>query len=179
MENNSLKPKKVLGVAAHPDDLDFGMSGTIAKWTARGAEAYYLILTDGSKGSADKNMSPEDLVKMRQDEQREAAKILGVDEVFFLNYEDGCLVCDKQLKRDIARVIRKVKPEVIMTFDPTLVYSAKRGIINHPDHRAAGQATLDACFPLARDHLSFPELLAEGLEPHATPTILLMNFDKA
>ena len=174
-----LHPKIVLGVAAHPDDLDFGMSGTIAKWTADGAEAYYLVLTDGSKGSADKGISSSELVETRRKEQKADAEILGVRDVFFLDYEDGALMCDLNVKKDIARVIRQTKPDVILTFDPTMIYSSQRGIINHPDHRAAGQATLDACFPLARDHLTFPEFLDSGLEPHVTHTVLLMNFDRA
>lgn len=173
-----LKPKTVLGVAAHPDDLDFGMSGSAAKWAAQGAEVYYLLLTDGSKGSEDRSLSPADLIKIRRDEQLEAAKILGLKEVFFLDYEDGLLVNDANVKRDIVRVIRQVKPEVVITMDPGVLYQIDFGYINHPDHRAAGQATLDAVFPLARDHLSFPELLAEGLEPHKVPHMLLMRFQQ-
>lgn len=177
--NNSVIPKVVLGVAAHPDDLDFGAAGTVAKWASLGAEAYYLILTDGSKGSANRHLSSSDLIKMRRKEQANAAKVLGVKKVFFCDYEDGHLRCDMSVKRDIARIIRKVKPDVVITMDPTMVYSLKQNFINHPDHRAAGQATLDAVFPLARDHLTFPELLAEGLEPHNTPTLLLINFDQS
>ncbi len=171
-----LKPKVVLGVAAHPDDLDFGMSGSAAKWVAEGADVYYLLLTDGSKGSDDRKLTSSDLIKMRRQEQREAAKILGLKDVFFLGYEDGLLVNNADVKRDIARVVRQTKPEVVVTMDPTIVYWVEMGYINHPDHRAAGQATLDAIFPLARDHLSFPELLAEGLEPHKVKTVLLMRF---
>lgn len=177
-EFKELKPKVVLGVAAHPDDLDFGASGTFATWAAAGAKIYYLILTDGSKGSSDRHLSSVDLIKIRQKEQKTAAKILGVKDVFFLAYEDGCLMCDLDVKQDIVRAIRQTKPDVVITMDPSMLYSAKRGFINHPDHRAAGQATLDAVFPLARDHLSFPKLLDEGLEPHSTPTVLLINFEK-
>lgn len=177
--NINLVPKVVLGVAAHPDDLDFGAAGTVAKWVSLGAEAYYLILTDGSKGSSNRQLSSSDLIIMRRKEQKNAANILGVKRVFFCDYEDGHLRCDMAAKRDIARVIRKVKPDVVITMDPTMVYSLKQNFINHPDHRAAGQATLDAVFPLARDHLTFPELLGEGLEPHNTPTLLLINFDKS
>lgn len=171
-----LKPKVVLGVGAHPDDLDFGMSGSAAKWASEGAEVYYLILTDGSKGSDDQHISSSDLIKIRRAEQQTAAKILGVKEVIFLDNEDGLLENNAALKRDIARVIRRTKPDVVVTMDPTMVYTVAMGYINHPDHRAAGQATLDAVFPLARDHLSFPELLAEGLKPHKVKTVLLMRF---
>jgi len=173
-----LQPKIVLGIAAHPDDLDFGVSGSIARWVSQGATAYYLILTDGSKGSADRHISPCDLIAMRRKEQQTAANILGVKQVFFCDYEDGCLANSYEVRRDIVRIIRQVKPDVVVTMDPTMVYSLERNFINHPDHRAAGQATLDAVFPLARDHLSFPELLAEGLKPHAAQTVLLIHFER-
>ncbi len=173
-----LKPKVILGVAAHPDDLDFGAAGTIAGWVEKGAEVYYLILTDGSKGSSDRHISSSDLIKIRQKEQKAACNILGVKDVRFLNYEDGCLMCNLDVKRDIARYIRQIRPNIVVTMDPTMVYVANRGFINHSDHRAAGQATLDAVYPLARDHLAFPELLAEGLEPHKTEHLLLINLEK-
>lgn len=173
-----LKPKIVLGVAAHPDDLDFGASGTIAKWIEKGVTVYYLILTNGSKGSADKHISASDLINTRKKEQKAACDTLGVKDVFFLNYEDGELMCDLDVKKDIARYIRQVRPNIVITMDPTMIYVADRGFINHPDHRAAGQATLDAVYPLARDHLAFPELLADGLEPHNVETLLLINLEK-
>jgi LmbE family N-acetylglucosaminyl deacetylase len=173
----SLNPKVVLGIAAHPDDLDFGASGSFASWAKTGTDVYYLVLTDGSIGSPDLKMSSPELVKLRQTEQKNAAKILGAKEVFFLGYEDGALQNTMDLKRDIVRVIRQVKPEVAITMDPTFVYSVNFGFINHPDHRAAGQAALDAIFPLARDHLSFPELYAEGYKPHKVETVLLNHFE--
>ena len=170
-------PKVALGVAAHPDDLDFGMSGTIAKWAAAGCDVYYLILTNGNKGSADMSADPQELTKIRRTEQRMAAKILGVKDVFFCDYDDGTLEVSQAVKRDIVRIIRRIKPEAVLTMDPSVLYDAERGIINHPDHRAAGQATLDAVFPLARDHMSFPELLqVENLQPHKVTNIFLMNF---
>lgn len=171
-----LKPKIVLGVAAHPDDLDFAASGTFAKWANQGTKVYYLILTGGCKGSAKRHMSRSKLIAIRKKEQKEAAKILGVKNVFFCGYEDGTLENSQDVKRVVVRYIRKIKPEIVVTFDPSMIYVAESGFINHPDHRAAGQATLDSVFPLARDHLNFPELLDEGLEPHITPTVLLANF---
>lgn len=173
----TLTPKIVLGIAAHPDDLDFGASGTMASFAKAGAEVHYLILTDGSKGSANHEMLPSELVKIREAEQRAAVDIIGGKSVQFLGYPDGGLEVTLELKKQIAKVIRAIKPDVVITMDPSMLYSAKRGFINHPDHRAAGQATLDAVFPLARDHLSFPELYDEGYEPHITPTVLLINFD--
>jgi LmbE family N-acetylglucosaminyl deacetylase len=174
-----LNPKVILGVVAHPDDLEFSVAGAVAKYVSKGAKAYYYILTNANKGSADRNMTSEELGKIRQNEQREAAKILGVSDVFFGNYEDGMLEVTSQLKCDIVRIIRQVKPDVVVTLDPTMVYSASLGIINHTDHRAAGEAALDAVYPLARDHLSFPELCtAEKLEPHKVSTVLMSNFEK-
>lgn len=172
-----LKPKIVLGIAAHPDDLDFGASGTMASYAKAGAEVHYLILTDGSKGSSDLKMSPIELVKLREDEQKAAVDIIGGKSVQFLGYPDGGLEVTLDLKKQISKVIRTIKPDVVITMDPSMLYSSKRGFINHPDHRAAGQATLDAVFPLARDHLSFPELFADGYKPHITPSVLLINFD--
>lgn len=170
-------PKRALGVAAHPDDLDFMASGTFAKWASEGCEVYYLILTDGSKGSADRAAKPTELTKTRRLEQLQAARIVGAKDVMFMDYEDGTLTITMELKRAIVRVIRTVKPDVLVTMDPCMLYDADFGFINHPDHRAAGQAALDAVFPLARDHLSFPELYQEeGLEPHSTSSVLLTNF---
>jgi len=125
-----------LGVAAHPDDLDFSASGTVARLVKSGVDVYYLILTDGSKGSMDHAIRPEELITIRQAEQRAAAQVLGVKDIFFMQHEDGLLECTPHLKREIARHIRQLKPEVVLAFDPTMVYDAKRGFINHPDHRA-------------------------------------------
>lgn len=172
-----LSPKIILGVVAHPDDLDFGMGGSIAKWVREGAKAYCLVLTDGSKGSEDPDVSPEMLRPVRQREQQEAARRLGLTEVFFGKYTDGELEASQDVKRDIVRMIRKLKPDVVMTWDPTMVYSSKRGFINHADHRAAGLATLDAVYPLSRSRPSFPELLEEKLEPHTVSTLLMHNLD--
>ncbi len=172
-----LKPKVVLGVAAHPDDLDFSSSATMAKFAADGAKVYYLLLTDGSKGSDDRSVTSEELVEIRHNEQRAALKAIGGQEVTFLDYPDAYLEVTMELKKQIAAEIRKRKPDVVVTMDPTLVYSIERGFINHSDHRAAGQATIDAVFPIARDHLTFPELYESGLEPHKVKTLLLTNFD--
>lgn len=175
---SDLTPHTVLGIVAHPDDLDVGAGGTMAKFAQEGANVHYLILTDGSKGSDDLSITSEQLIALRQQEQRAALALLGGKNVSFLNYPDGGLEITMDLKKDIVKSIRTIKPDVVVTLDPTLIYSARNGIINHPDHRAAGQATLDAVFPLARDHLTFPELLDEGYMPHKTPTVLLINFEK-
>jgi LmbE family N-acetylglucosaminyl deacetylase len=123
-------------------------------------------------------MDSAKLAKLRQKEQRAAAQRLGAKDVFFLAYEDGCLEVTQALKRDIVRYIRKLKPDVVFTFDPSMIYYAPDGFVNHPDHRACGQATLDAVYPLARDRLTFSELADEGLQPHEVKTVLLTNFER-
>ena len=174
-----LEPKIILGIAAHADDLDFGASGSLAKFAAAGAQVYYLLLTDGGKGSSDPAMTPQQLIPLRQAEQRAAVSAIGGAGVEFLAYPDGGLEVTQELKKAIVKTIRTIKPDLVVTMDPSVLYSAARGFINHPDHRAAGQATLDAVFPLARDHMSFPELFAAGLAPHKVKTLLLINFDSS
>jgi LmbE family N-acetylglucosaminyl deacetylase len=172
-----LTPKVVLGIAAHPDDLDFGAGGTLATFAKQGAAVHYLQLTDGCKGSSDPKADCKKIAKMRQQEQLDACDIIGGKSVEFLRYTDGELAVTMELKEAIVRVIRKLKPDVVITTDPTMVYATTYGVVNHPDHRAAGQATLDAVYPLARDHLAFPKLLKQGYEPHKVKTILLTNFE--
>lgn len=174
-----LTPKVVLGIAAHPDDLDVGAGGTLAHFASQGAEVHYLILTDGGKGSDDPAMTSEQLTQIRHAEQHAALNSIGGKIVTFLDYPDGELEVTMKLKKDIVKAIRTIKPDTVITMDPSVLYSADKGIINHPDHRAAGQAVLDAVFPLARDRLTFPELFAEGYEPHKTDTVLLINFNTA
>jgi len=177
-EFKPLKPSVILGVAAHPDDLDFGASATMAKFASEGADIYYLILTDGSKGSEDRKLTSEELIKIRQEEQRAALLAVGGKGITFLNYPDSYLEVTMELKKKIVMEIRRLKPDVVITMDPTVIYSQTRGFLNHPDHRAAGQATLDAVFPLARDRLTFPDLISANLMPHKVATLLLTNFDQ-
>lgn len=171
-----LEAKVVLGVAAHPDDLDFGAGGTIAHLAHRGATVYYLILTNGSRGTVRTDLPAGALQAQRQAEQKEAAKTLGAHDVFFLNYQDGELENTREVRKDIVYHIRKLRPDTVITMDPSMLYASQMNFINHPDHRAAGQATLDSVYPLSRDHLSFPEHLEHGLEPHKVKTLLLCNF---
>ena len=171
-----LQPKVVLGIGAHPDDLDVTAGGTLAHFAAQGADVHYLILTDGGKGSDDPLMTSAQLVETRHAEQQTALEIIGGKSITFLDYPDGELEITMELKKQIVKAIRTIKPDVVIAMDPTVIYSAETGTINHPDHRAAGQATLDAVFPLARDRLTFPELYDE-FKPHKTPTILLANFN--
>lgn len=173
-------PRSILTVVAHADDSEFCVGGSIARWISEGAEVSYLVLTDGRGGSNDRSRKTHDIIETRRREQRAAAKLLGVKQVIFCDYEDGQLAATNNVKRDIVRAIRKVRPDTVITIDPTMVYSISRGEINHTDHRAAGLAAVDAVFPLARDYLSFPELAdKEKLEPHKVATLLLINYDKA
>lgn len=170
--------KIILAVGAHPDDIDLGCSGSISKWIQEGAEAYYLILTDGSKGSEDPKIPNQKLIKLRQQEQLNASKILGVKSVSFLDFVDGELENTDDLKREIVRIIRMTKPTTVICGDPTFIYDEKRQSINHPDHRVAGQATLDAIFPFARNARTYTDLLDRGLEPHVVEEVLLVNSTK-
>lgn len=166
----------VLAVGAHPDDIDFAASGTIAKWILDGAVCYYLILTDGSKGSNDPTMTSRKLVKIRRQEQLAAAAILGVEKVFFLNHVDTELVPDLALKEEITQKIRDLRPTKVVTINPQIIFSLERNFINHTDHRAAGLATIDSVFPLARDRLTFPEHESKGLKTHKVKELYLTSF---
>lgn len=179
INKNSLKPRVVLGVAAHPDDLDFGAAGSMAKYAKNGAEVYYLILTDGSKGTDDHSISERQLQEIRNKEQKAAIEAIGGAGVYFLEFVDGELENNKDVRKEIVKHIRKLKPDLIITMDPSMIYSVGSGFINHPDHRAAGQATLDALYPLARDHKAFPELLEDGLDTHKTLEVLLINLNES
>lgn len=172
-----LQPKIVLAIGAHADDIDFSASGSLAKWAKAGAEIYYLVITDGSKGSSDPSITTSELVAMRQQEQREAAQLLGATDVHFFGYEDGQLEVTVDLKKRLVQLIREVRPDTVIAMDPTVLYVSDLGMINHSDHRAGGLAVIDAVYPLARDHLSFPDLYAAGLEPHKVSHLLLTNFE--
>ena len=159
-------PQNILVILAHPDDPEFFCGATTARWVRAGHHVSYCVITCGDKGTKDMSLTSDELCALRQAEQRAAAKVLGVDQVRFLNYPDGYLVADLTLRKDITRVIRIVRPDVMVTCDPQTLFTAMGGL-NHPDHRAAGQAVLDAVFPAARDHLNFIELWKEEkLEPH-------------
>lgn len=165
------KPQKILVVLAHPDDPEFFCGATIARWVKAGHTVAYCLLTCGDKGTKDRSLDSVTLCGIRQDEQRAAAAILGVTNVRFLGYPDGYLVADLNLRREVTRVIRQEKPDILVTCDPTTLYFGD-SYLNHPDHRAAGQAVLDAVFPAARDHLFFIELWRdEMLEPHVVREI--------
>ncbi len=162
----------VMVIVAHPDDAEFLAGGATALWTRDGKEVIYVIVTNGDKGSEDPDITSEELAAVRRVEQQQAADGLGVAKVLFLGYEDGMLEPSLDLRRDLARVIRTHVPHTVVTFDPTVRFITDN-YPNHPDHRATGDATLDAVFPAARDRLTFPELLAEGLTPHKVREVWL------
>lgn len=165
-------PKRVAVIVAHPDDAEFMCAGTIARWAGEGHHVTYVLLTSGDKGSSDPAVTPEQLVATREAEQRDACDVLGVEDVIFLRHPDATLIPDLAMRREITRVIRQVRPDIVICQDPTVRFVAQ-SYLNHPDHRAAGEATLDAIYPAARDRMTFPELLAEGLEPHKVREIYL------
>lgn len=158
--------QKILVILAHPDDPEFFCGATIARWTHAGHQVVYCLLTCGDKGTKDRQLSANDLCDKRKIEQLAAANVLGVARIRFLDYEDGYLVPDLGMRKDITRLIRQECPDVVVTCDPSAQFLGMSRV-NHADHRAVGQAVIDAIFPAARDHLYFPELLdTEKLEPH-------------
>ena len=157
----------VLVVTPHPDDAEYGVAGTVARWTNEGRMVVYVVCTNGDKGTSDREVKPESLIKIREKEQIAAANLLGVKEVIFLGYPDQGLEETPQFRKDIVKQIRRFRPETVVTADPYRRY------IWHRDHRITGRVTLDAVFPYARDHLSYPDLLEEGLEPHKVKEVLL------
>lgn len=167
-----IEPQRVLVVLAHPDDPEFFCGATLAKWAREGKEIVYLLLTCGDKGSDSPEVTPEMLCADRQAEQRAAAAIIGAKDVIFLAYKDGELVNTPEVRRDIVREIRRWRPHVVVTCDPTAVIRMNT-YINHPDHRTAGAAALDAVFPAAGNPMYFPELIRNGLQPHAPKEIWL------
>lgn len=168
-------PARVLVVVAHADDIEFGMAGTIARWTQAGSHVTFCIVTDNGSGSDDPHITRAQLSAIREAEQRASAQVLGVAECFFLGYPDGMVENTLGLRRDLVRVMRRVRPELLLTMDPTTLFSPANTYLNHPDHRAVCQAALDAAFPAAGNRKIFAELLDEGLEPHNIAHIWL-NF---
>jgi LmbE family N-acetylglucosaminyl deacetylase len=165
----------VMFVAAHPDDPDFLAGGTVARLAKEGREITYVIATNGSKGSSDRSVTPEQLIPIRAEEQRRAAQILGVTRVEFLGYEDGELEDTRDLRRDVTREIRRWRPDLIITLNPQRTYTNFPGW--HRDHRTIGRVVLDCVYPLARDHLAFPELLPEH-EPHKVREVYLIQWEQ-
>jgi LmbE family N-acetylglucosaminyl deacetylase len=165
-------PARVLVICAHPDDVDFGAAGTVAALTDAGTEVTYCIVSSGEAGSDHLDLAAGPLAELRETEQRAAAKEVGVDDVEFLHHPDGRIEASLDLRRDLSAVIRRVRPDVVVSQSPERLFS--RIFASHPDHLAAGEAALCAVYPDARNPRAFPELVQRGLEPHTVRQVWLM-----
>ncbi len=170
MARQKAQTPRVLVIAAHPDDPEYGCAGTVARWASEGREVTYFLLTSGDKGSKDPRVRPGRLATLREREQIEAAHALGVDDVQFLRRPDGLLENTLDLRRDITGIIRRTRPNTVLTIDPWRHYQS------HPDHRAAGAAALDAVYSAKEVNL-FPEQLVDGVEPWRVKEVYLFWTD--
>jgi LmbE family N-acetylglucosaminyl deacetylase len=168
---------RALVVFAHPDDAEFLCGGTVARWAKDGTEIHYVCATDGSAGWNGPELSRQEVARLREAEMREAADVLGVSSVSFLGFVDGTLEPNLELRRAVTREVRRVRPDIMVTFEPSL-WSGRR-YVNHPDHRAIGEAVLAVVACDAPTRPQFPELLEEGLEPHKVARLWLPTFDGA
>jgi LmbE family N-acetylglucosaminyl deacetylase len=164
--------ERILVVTAHPDDVDFGVAGSVAAWVKAGVDVAYCIVTDGDAGGSDRSVSRRDMAALRREEQTAAAAEVGVSDLTFLGYPDGRLVSSIELRRDISRMIRLRRPDRVVCPSPDRMWD--RLAASHPDHLAAGEATVCAVYPDARNPFAHPELLDEGLEPHTVPELWMM-----
>lgn len=169
--------ERVLVVAAHPDDADFGVAGTTAWLTDSGIEVGYCIVTDGDAGGFDPSVPRSDIPRIRREEQRAAGKVVGVSNIEFLGYPDGGLVVSLDLRRDLARSIRRFRPQRVIC--PSPERNLSRIQASHPDHLATGEAALSAVYPDSRNPFAFPELLEQGFEPHTVGEVWLMAHPSA
>ncbi|MGH8996988.1 MAG: PIG-L deacetylase family protein [Acidimicrobiales bacterium] len=163
--------ERVLMICAHPDDVDFGCSATVATFRGLGIDVQYCIVTNGEAGGSDRGQPRDEMAKVRQEEQRAAAAAVGVSELTFLGYPDGRLQPSLELRQDLSRVIRRFQPDLVIAPSPernlSVIYAS------HPDHLAAGEAAVDAVYPDSRNPFAHPELLDEGLEPHTVGALWL------
>jgi len=164
-------------IFAHPDDIEFGVAGTAALWARGGCRVIYVVITDGNVGSHEDGMTPERLAEIRRAEQTAAGDVAGA-ECVYLGYHDGFLQPTLELRKDLVRLIRQYRPEAVVCLDPTNFFPAE-DYINHPDHRAAGQAALDAVFPAAEMTLLYPDLAAEGLTGHKVDYVFITFSERA
>ena len=164
------KPAYAMVVTPHPDDAEYGIGGTVARWVKEGQDVVYIVCTNGDKGTSDINMRPEVLARIREKEQLNAAGVLGVREVIFLRHPDQGLEDTYEFRKQLVRLIRMYRPDIVATTDPYLRY------MWHRDHRIAGQVVLDAVFPFARDFLAYPDLILDGLQPHKVKEVLLWSM---
>jgi LmbE family N-acetylglucosaminyl deacetylase len=164
--------ERILVVSAHPDDVDFGVGGSVATWTASGIDVSYCMVTDGDAGGSDLEMSRTEMARIRRVEQTAAAATVGVTDLHWLAHPDGRLLPTIELRRDISRVIRIVRPQRVVCQSPERIWA--RVFASHPDHLAAGEAAISAVYPDARNPFAHPELLAAGYEPWTVPQLWLM-----
>ena len=164
--------ERILVVTAHPDDVDFGVAGSVATWVKGGIEVAYCIVTDGDAGGSDRSITRPQMADIRRQEQRAAAAEVGVTDVTFLGYPDGRLVSSIELRRDISRQVRIHRPERLVCQSPERMWD--RIGASHPDHLAAGEAAVCAAYPDARNPFAHPELLEDGLEPHSVAELWMM-----
>jgi LmbE family N-acetylglucosaminyl deacetylase len=175
MESTGYRPDSVMVIVAHPDDIEFSCGGTMVRWASEGTQIYYVLCTSGEVGIAEQGMTKARAAEIREAEQLEAAKIAGVKDVVFLREPDGMLVATLELRKKLVREIRRFRPEVVMTGDPTIVWAGNE-YINHPDHRAAAIAALDATFPAAGQPNLFEELEAEGFYAHKPRKVYVTSW---
>lgn len=175
MSNEIYTPTRVMAIFAHPDDIEFGCVGTIARWVQAGARACYVLLTSGDVGIADTSLTRAEAAAIREAEQSAAAEVVGVQEVVYLREPDGTLVNTLELRKKLVREIRRFRPEVLICGDPTAWFFGD-SYINHPDHRAAAGAALEAVFPAAGQPHVFEELAEEGLSAHKVRKVYVNSF---
>lgn len=167
-------PDVAIFIYAHPDDIEFSAGGTAAIWAKHGSELYFVIITDGNVGTHEEGMTADRLIETRRNEQRASAKVLGAKECIFMGYHDGLLQPTLELRKELVRLLRRLKPNVVVCGDPTSFFPSETRI-NHPDHRAAATVALDATFPAVEMPLLYPELEAEGLMPHKVNYVYISN----
>ncbi|HSF81429.1 MAG TPA: PIG-L deacetylase family protein [Anaerolineales bacterium] len=175
--NNHYVPESAMVIVAHPDDVEFSCAGTLARWISAGARIYYILCTSGEVGIAEPGMSKQRAAEIREAEQLEAAKIIGAEEVVFLREPDGMLQPTMELRKKLVREIRRLRPEVVICGDPTIVWAGDT-YINHPDHRAAATAALDAVFPAAGQPNLFEELAEEGYLAHKPRKVFVTGWSQ-
>jgi LmbE family N-acetylglucosaminyl deacetylase len=173
------RPERVLVIVAHPDDADFGVAGTLAKWIRSGTVARMVCCTSGDAGADDATTDPLELALTREKEQRAAAAVVGYEDVDFLHRPDGALENDLALREQLVRIVRQFKPDAVMCMDPTVVIT-RGGFVQHVDHRNAAMAAIDAVYPASRNAMAFPHLVIdEGLEPHNVDIVYMFFTDSA
>ena len=179
MANQIYIPESAMVIVAHPDDIEFSCAGTMARWVKAGTRVCYVLCTSGDVGIADEGMTKERATEIREEEARKAAEITGVKEIVFLREPDGMLTATLELRKKLVREIRRFQPEVLITGDPTVVWSGE-GYINHPDHRAASLAALEAAFPAAGQPNLFEEIEREdGFKAHKMRKVYITSWDEA